>query len=75
MAGTALTDFATGYVAKKLAPDAFRDTAVNTGIKLLGSSMMHLGLVMAVGVAGGLLASLPTLIAHTKEQKNQRKSN
>jgi hypothetical protein len=42
VAGIALTGFATGYLAKQLAPNIFKESAVKTGIKLIGTHFVHL---------------------------------
>jgi uncharacterized protein YqgC (DUF456 family) len=41
VAGIALTGFATGYFAKELAPNVFKESAVKTGIKLIGTHFVH----------------------------------
>lgn len=42
VASIALTGFATGYLAKQLAPNIFKESAVKTGIKLIGTNFVHL---------------------------------
>jgi hypothetical protein len=66
----ALTGFCTGYLAKEIVPNVFKETAVNTGVKLIGSNFLRLGLGATV-LLGGLLAILPVLFA----DKNTKKKN
>lgn len=44
IANAAVRNFITGYLAKELAPNVFKETSVNTGVKLIGSSMTAFGL-------------------------------